>query len=89
MVYFGWAFLKPSAPPARIAIYALATSYLDELSQLIQVPWLNAIRHTTVGHLILGTVFAWGDMLAYTIGVVIAVLLDRVIFRLSGHHEAA
>jgi hypothetical protein len=79
MVYFVWAFCKPTITPYRIAIYALITSYLDELSQLIQVPWLNLIRHTTLGHLILGTGFSWYDMFFYTIGIVIGIILDIVI----------
>ena len=79
MVYCVWAFWKPSAPPHRVALGTLLISYLDELSQLIQLPWLNAFRQTTVGHLLLGTVFSWGDMLAYTVGVLLAVLLDSIL----------
>jgi hypothetical protein len=39
------------------------------LTQLYQAPWLNAIRGTTLGHLVLGSTFSWTDMLAYTVGV--------------------
>lgn len=81
MVYFGLALLKPALPTRRAALYTLAISYLDEFSQLIQIPWLNAFRHTTIGHLLLGTVFSWTDMLAYTAGVFLAVLLDRLLFK--------
>ncbi len=79
MVYCAVTFVKPSMRPRRVGLWTLAISYLDELSQLIQVPWLSAIRHTTVGHLLLGTVFSWEDMLAYTVGVFIAGLLDRML----------
>lgn len=86
MVYFGWALFKPTIPPTRIAIYTLITSYLDEFSQLIQVPWLNLIRHTTLGHLILGTGFSWYDIFSYTIGVVIGLFLDIIICKLSSRN---
>jgi len=69
MVYWGIAWLMPSAPIKKVALLALLISYADEISQLYQAPWLNAIRTTTLGHLVLGTAFSWIDMLAYTIGV--------------------
>jgi len=83
MVYLGWALWKPTTSPKRVALYALFTSYLDEFSQLIQVPGLNAIRQTVWGHLILGTVFSGYDMLAYTIGILIALILDTLLLSLS------
>jgi len=78
MVYLGWCFLKPTDRPLRIGIDALITSTLIELSQLIQTPQLNAIRHTTLGHLILGTVFSWADLLAYGIGIGLGLILDSL-----------
>lgn len=52
-----------------IAIASLLISYADEFSQLIKWDWLNEIRRTTIGHLILGQGFLWEDILAYTIGI--------------------
>ena len=45
MVYLGLELLMPKASIGFIATCALAISYLDEFSQLIQTPWLNAIRN--------------------------------------------
>ena len=69
MVYLGCAFIRPGAASGRLAASALAICYLDELSQLYQAPWITAIRATTAGHLVLGSTFAWHDMLAYTVGI--------------------
>lgn len=80
MVYFIVAFFKKDAPAVRIAILALLLSCADEFSQLIQVSWLNDIRHTFIGHLILGTVFSWYDMLAYAVGIFTGFLFDKIIF---------
>jgi hypothetical protein len=77
MVYLAWALIKPVAPPQRIALYALVTSYLVEFSQLIQTPWLNSFRHTTLGHLILGTTFSWQDISFYTLGIGLGFILDK------------
>ena len=81
MLYFVVAFLKKDAPAARIAILTLLISAAVEFSQLIQVSWLNEIRHTVIGHLVLGTVFSWNDILAYMVGIVIGYLLDRILFK--------
>lgn len=78
MVYLLWALLHPRASIGTLAMLALGTSFLDEISQLYQAPWINAIRHTTVGHLVLGTVFGWGDLAAYTVGVVMAASVDHL-----------
>ena len=78
-VYLGLALLKPKIAISRLALYALIVSYLDEFSQLIQLPGHNHVRQTTVGHLILSTVFSWYDLLAYTVGIAIAIILDSQI----------
>ena len=76
MVFLGWSLVCPRATSVRLAGLALATSYLDELFQLYQAPWINAIRRTTPGHLVLGSTFSWLDLLAYTAGVAGVFLLD-------------
>lgn len=72
MVYLGCAFIRPGAATGRLAAGALAICYLDELSQLYQAPWINAVRATTAGHLVLGSTFSWHDMFAYTVGIALA-----------------
>jgi len=69
MVYWGIAWLLPNASIKKVAVLALLGSCADEISQLYQAPWLNSLRSTTVGHLVLGSGFSWVDMLAYTVGV--------------------
>jgi hypothetical protein len=76
MVYWAVAWLIPGASIRKVALLALVVSYADEISQLYQAPWLNAIRKTTLGHLVLGSAFSWLDMLAYTIGVAVGAAID-------------
>lgn len=52
-----------------------------ELSQLLHAPWLDRIRASTPGHLVLGADFDPGDLLAYGLGIVVAGLLDRLLRR--------
>ncbi len=76
MVLLICAFFKPGAATGRLALTALAISCLVEFSQLYQAPWINAIRHTTMGHLVLGSTFSWLDMVAYAVGVSAGALFD-------------
>ncbi|HSU53142.1 MAG TPA: DUF2809 domain-containing protein [Candidatus Dormibacteraeota bacterium] len=78
MVYWAVAFLSPAAPVIRVAAYALAISYLDELSQLYQATWINQFRATTVGHLLLGSAFSWLDLFAYTVGVGLCTAMELI-----------
>lgn len=76
MVYWGVAFLWPSAAIRRVAGYALGFSFADEISQIYHAPWIDSIRATTAGHLVLGAEFSWGDMLSYAIGIALCAALE-------------
>lgn len=52
--FLGIGILLPRASTPVVAALALAVSYAVELSQLYQAPWINSIRHTLIGGLILG-----------------------------------
>jgi hypothetical protein len=58
---------------------ALAVCVAVELSQRYHTPFLDALRATLPGHLVLGSGYDPRDFLAYTAGVVFAVVLARVI----------
>lgn len=58
---------------------ALALCFAVELSQLYQARWINSIRGTTLGGLVLGFGFLWSDILAYTLGVGLGTLGERLI----------
>lgn len=76
MVFAGYCTLLPASKTWKVAVLALGTSYIVEFSQLYQVPWINSIRATTFGHLVLGSTFYWLDLVAYTIGVIIGAGFD-------------
>jgi hypothetical protein len=69
MVFFGFGFLFPRASTPTIALLALTFSWSVEFSQLYRAPWIDAIRSTLPGRLMLGTTFNWPDLLAYVFGV--------------------
>lgn len=76
MVYFGYLFLWPAWPRGRAIAVALTSAYLIECSQLAHPEWLDQLRATFPVGLVLGHDFVWTDLVAYTVGIVLAALLD-------------
>ncbi|MFC0274490.1 DUF2809 domain-containing protein [Metabacillus herbersteinensis] len=48
-----------------------------EASQLYQSEWITSIRNTMIGGLILGRGFLWIDLLRYSVGILLAFMIDR------------
>ena len=76
------AFLFPALSTLRIALVTLLLSYAVEFSQFYQAEWINAIRDTRIGGLILGFGFKWSDLVCYTIGCSLGVLGERLANRI-------
>lgn len=69
--------LAPGVPLLRRSGVALAVCFAVEASQLYHAPWLDALRSTTGGRLVLGSGFDPRDLAAYTVGVLVATFLER------------
>lgn len=79
MVYFGCRFLFVNMRKRVACVLALVFSYLIEISQLYHAPWIDAIRETTLGGLVLGFGFLWSDILCYTVGVLLGIIVDGLL----------
>ena len=73
MVFWGIGFLFSKMAAAKVMLAALVFSFAIEFSQLYQADWINVLRHTTLGGLILGYGFLWSDLVCYTVGILIGV----------------
>lgn len=80
MVYFGFRTLFTAKSLALTALAGLLFSFAIEFSQLYQADWINGIRETLPGALILGKGFLAIDLVRYTAGIVGAFLLDYFLF---------
>ena len=80
VVWWAGALAPGLRPPARAAL-ALGFCYAVEAGQLYHAPWLDAVRSTRPGHLVLGSGFDPRDLAAYALGVLAAALLDRALAR--------
>ncbi len=74
----GLGLLLPRASTGRVASLAMLVSLAVEVSQLYKAAWIDAIRRTAIGGLLLGFDFVWSDLACYAAGVVLGVLIDRV-----------
>lgn len=79
LAFFLTALLLPSWPTWRLATLALGFCYAIEASQLIHAPWLDALRNTGGGRLVLGTGFLWSDLVCYSMGVLLGAVIDWLV----------
>lgn len=77
MMFYIVSFFAVNKSRNTRAIIALIICYCIEASQLYQADWINAVRQTLPGKLVLGSGFLWSDILAYTIGVGIAFVFEK------------
>ncbi len=81
MVYFGIRMLFIHFNTPQKTLIPLLFCYLIEVQQLCDIPWLVAIRKTTLGHYALGQGFLWSDICCYTVGVFVAFVIDFKLFK--------
>jgi len=74
--FLGLGALFPRWPTLRVCAAALLFSFAVELSQLYHSHWIDRVRQTRVGGLILGYGFLWSDLLCYGVGVSAGLVLE-------------
>ncbi|WP_312096034.1 DUF2809 domain-containing protein [Niallia sp.] len=79
MVYFGFRVLFIRKRVLFAGICSLLFSFGIEFSQLYQANWINELRHTTIGALILGKGFIPVDLVRYVSGISLAYFLDKLV----------
>ncbi|ENB9401221.1 MULTISPECIES: DUF2809 domain-containing protein [Bacillus] len=79
MIFIGFGFLFPKIVTKKLAFISLMFCYGIEVSQLYHAEWIDSIRATTLGGLVLGYGFLWSDLVAYTIGVGVGFLFEFIL----------
>jgi hypothetical protein len=77
MIYWGFRTIQNQITFLKSAIYAIIFCFAIECLQLYHATWIETLRHTKLGGLILGFEFLWSDLLSYTIGISIAYIIDN------------
>lgn len=83
MIFYMMRFLFIQTNFEKLFILSLLFCYFIEVSQLYQASWINNLRKTTIGGLILGHGFLWSDILAYSFGVTIATIIELLKCKLA------
>lgn len=78
MIYCIIGFLLPKAPSFNVAAFCVLVCFSIELSQVYQATWINEIRGTRLGGLVLGFGLLWSDLVCYCIGALLGVGLVYV-----------
>jgi len=65
------------APVTRVAAGVLIFSYLIEIGQYFHLVHLLGLQHNRAARIIIGTSFAWSDIVAYTLGVLTVILVEK------------
>lgn len=81
MIVWWLGAVAPGVSLGARVVSAIAICFAVELSQLYHSPSIDALRRTTVGQLTLGSGFDPRDLVAYSVGVLFAALLERMCFR--------
>jgi hypothetical protein len=79
MLFLLVSTLLAGRPILTRAAISLALAFLVEISQLYHAPWIDSIRQTTLGGLVLGFVFLWSDLVCYLVGIAAGALADRIV----------
>ena len=61
----------------------LLFSFAIEIGQYFNLVKLLGLEHSELARVVIGTGFAWGDMLAYTLGIVFVFVCEKFIFHKS------
>jgi len=82
MIYCGFRVIIVSKSKEKSFIFSLLFCIAVECSQLYQEDWINAIRGTVLGGLILGHGFLLIDLVRYSIGILFVYLVDKYFIKL-------
>ncbi len=76
MMYLLVSTLLPARSIQARSGISLTFAILVEISQLYHAPWIDVIRQTTLGGLVLGFGFLWTDLVCYTVGIALGAIVE-------------
>lgn len=81
MVFFLLGLIFKTKNTRWVTKGALMYSFSIEIDQLYHSPWIDSLRETRLGGLVLGHGFLWSDLVSYAIGIGVGVLIEKLMFR--------
>jgi hypothetical protein len=78
MVFLGLGLMFPRARTGALALAAVGIAFAVEISQLYEADWINGIRATRIGGLVLGRGWVTTDLICYSVGVVLGAMGEKI-----------
>jgi hypothetical protein len=74
-----YCFVKTfvNTPVIPTALAVLFFAYLVEASQYFHLINVIGLKNSKVARIIMGTFFSWTDMLMYTLGIILVMIVER------------
>jgi len=79
--------LIPNKPLSYHLILSILFAFTIEFSQIYQADWINEIRNTKLGGLVLGYGFKVSDLIAYSVGVAFGFFINKRLIKKSNHKD--
>ena len=76
LLYFVCALILRRSTQQTFLV-ALVIAFFIEISQLFHPPWLERLRSVRPLAFVLGFSFLWSDIIAYTLGIILAAVIDQ------------
>jgi DNA integrity scanning protein DisA with diadenylate cyclase activity len=76
LYYFVKSFINAPATPT--AIYVLLFSYAVEVSQYFHLVNILGLQNSFIAKALLGTTFSFVDLLCYTLGIALVLILENI-----------
>ena len=83
LFFFLFRIIFPTKKLVTILCYTYALAVSIEISQLYHANWIDDIRRTFLGKMILGFGFLWSDLICYAIGALLGWVLATLIEKKS------
>jgi Protein of unknown function (DUF2809) len=77
LIFWLIRFVSPGAARLHAGAAAIGLCFAIEVSQLYHAPWIDAVRDTRLGGLVLGHGFLASDLAWYVVGVLLGAVIER------------
>ena len=83
MVFLIMGFIFKDKPAWMVACFSIIFSFSIETSQLYHGEFIDSIRGTRLGGLVLGYGFLWSDIVCYITGIMIGTCVEYYIYNIK------
>ena len=81
MVFLCLCILAPHLKTWKISFVAILISFAGEFSQFYHAPWIDSIRYTKLGGVVLGFGFKLSDLVCYSVGILLGAFIDHLLLK--------